>query len=529
MRVVSRNNDVRELLQAALRQFAKRRFTEAESTIRRCLAVEPENITAMMLLATILIRFPDRLDEAERLLQQVERLEPDNIALPNNYGTLAWAQGDFQTAEMHFREAVVREPGSARARVNRANCLRRLGELDEAISEYLRAIDIKPSAPEVHASLASTFEYTGRYQEALEHFTQAIRFRPDFARARYARGMLMLKLGKFDAGWRDYEWRFEAAGLDYLDQPDWGRPVWDGRPFAGKRLLVQHEQGLGDGIHFCRYLPQLKQIGGAIIFKCGPPLFRLLQSLGCVDQIISRRSLLAADDVDFDFHVPLMSLPRIFGTRLVSIPADVPYLHAEPKDVDRWAGLFDRRKLNVGLAWSGKETQPKNRERSCRLTDLAPLGDVPGVRFYSLQKNSARLQIADVFDCLQVLADHTFDLVDLAETAAFMENLDLIITVDTVTAHLAGALGRPTWTLLCKNHCWRYLLDRDDSPWYPTMTLFRQELHGDWSAPVAEVRRRLAVLAGQKQTGSTESAGDVDETSHTASGRVLANRLSGTP
>jgi len=489
----------RRSLKNAARLHLQGKSADAEAQIRRVLADHPDSIEALVALANLLVNLPGRQDEAEGLLDRVADLDPDCIALPTNYGVLASVRGDAGKAEHHFREAVSREPDSAKTRVNLANCLHRNGKHGEAVTHFKRAIQISPRTPVVHGNLAATYEHLCQYREALDHYTEAIRLRPDFARARYARGMLLLRLGRFKEGWREYEWRFEATGMDYLDKVEWGTRLWQGEPFSGRRLLVYHEQGLGDGVHFLRYLPRVKELGGEVVFKCGPPLFRLVEELQCVDEIISRRTRLSKDGLTFDYHVPLMSLPRIFGTQLIRIPADVPYVRVPSKAIDQWAKVFDRRKLNVGLAWSGKESQARNRERSCRLVDLTPLGNVPGVDFYSLQKGrTAPSQIAEVGDAL-LLNDYTKQLRDLYDVAAFMENLDLVITVDTVTAHLAGALGMPTWTMLCKTHCWRYLLERRDSPWYATMTLFRQAHHGDWSAPVADIHRRLHEAAREKR------------------------------
>ena len=270
-------------------------------------------------------------------------------------------------------------------------------------------------------------------------------------------------------------------------QPEFAQPPWDGSELNGKTVLLHAEQGLGDSIQFVRYVPMVRDRGGKVVLQCQPALSRLFTGLPGIDRVIKNGDPIPR----FDAHCPLLSLPRAFGTTLDSIPASVPYLTADPAAALDWAKrLADRPGKKVGIVWAGRAGYVGDRTRSLSLTTLAPLACASGITWYSLQKGYAAAQISDAPQGMELI-DRTAELNDFADTAALIANLDLVISVDTAVAHLAGAMGKSVWTLLPYAPDWRWLLNRDDSPWYPTMRLFRQQRPGDWGEVIQRIAESL--------------------------------------
>jgi hypothetical protein len=308
-------------------------------------------------------------------------------------------------------------------------------------------------------------------------YEDALYFQPDHSDAHWNRALLHLLLGEFDRGWLEYEWR-------WLKFPEvrryFAKPLWDGFDISGKTILLHAEQGFGDTIQFVRFAPLVAARGATVNLECQPELEGLFQHVPGVARTVSRGDPLPP----FDIHCPLMSLPRALGIDITNVPNQVPYLQVDQNLLHKW-----ERKLKeyegcqkVGLVWGGAKTHPRDAERSIPLDALAALNRLHGVRLFSLQKDIARQASAATG-----WIDFTAELHDFAETAALTANLDLVIGVDTAVVHLAGALGKPAWTLLPHSPDWRWLLGRDDSPWYPTMRLFRQAVPGDWSGVIGRV------------------------------------------
>jgi hypothetical protein len=299
--------------------------------------------------------------------------------------------------------------------------------------------------------------------------------------------------GNFSDGWREYESRPLKAGFD-LPKNKSTQPRWTGQDLAGKRLFLQAEQGAGDIIQYSRLAAVLAGRGAQTILACPPALLRLLRTLDGVSHLVTNANMIP----DFDYHCYLLSLPLLLGLKLQTIPAKVPYLHAQPESVEYWcarlAPLGNQKK--IGLVWAGNPNYSNDHNRSIPPSALAPLAEISGVRFISLQKGD--LQKGDAAAPLPPsefeLIDHTAEIFDYADTAALIANLDLVIAADTSVAHLAGALAKPVWTLLPFHPDWRWMLDRSDSPWYPTMRLFRQPRHGDWQTPIRQIADALSTL-----------------------------------
>jgi hypothetical protein len=316
--------------------------------------------------------------------------------------------------------------------------------------------------------------------------------RPDYADAHFNLAASLLLVGQFDEGWREYEWRWKQE----KKKPHlrgFSQPLWDGGDIGDRILLLHAEQGLGDTLQFCRYVPAIAA-GRRVVLEVQRPLVPLLAGLPGLERIVAQGDPLPP----FDLHCPLLSLPLVLGTTLETIPGQTPYLRADPQRTAAWrerVGQLDG--LKVGLVWAGNQAMSGDRRRSARLELFSELADLPGVSFVSLQKGPAASQSPPSG---LILHDWTDDLQDFGETAALIEALDLVIGVDTAVVHLAGALGRPVWLLNRFDRCWRWLLNRDDSPWYPTLRQFRQSQPGDWRGVLREVRAELQTCSLGRST-----------------------------
>lgn len=343
----------------------------------------------------------------------------------------------------------------------------------------------------LYNNLGGALSDLGRPAEALACYDRALAIRPDDVSAHFGRSRPLLLRGEYAEGWREFEWRRRGGTAEAIKLRGFAQPQWQGEDVAGKTLLLHAEQGFGDTLQFCRYA-SLVGATARVILEVQPPLVRLCSSLAGVAQVVARGEPPPA----FDLHCPLMSLPLAVGTTLDTIPSEVPYLAADPELVAGWrerlAGLDG---LQVGLVWAGSlrpepELSAIDRRRSITLAMMAPLGEASGVSFISLQKREPGAQSANA-ELGLALHDFTANLQDFADTAALIEALDLVISVDTSVAHLAGALGKPIWLLNRFDTCWRWLLDRDDSPWYPQLRQFRQPRPGDWNSALHAARDAL--------------------------------------
>ena len=500
-----------------------KRFAEAIKVYEEILSVSPNDPGAYNNLGTVL-KETGRLDDGEWCYRRALQLRPDFPEALNNLGVLLAARGHtaeaensfrkalslkdkfpeasnnlsdllriggrLDEAEAHARTAVASRPNYASGQVNLGNALRDSGQFDEARDWYERALSVEPEHPEALNNLASLLFDLGRVDEAIGHYRSALALRPDYADAHTNLALALLLGGRFDEGWREYEWRWrQEKNKPHLR--NFSQPLWSGEDLGDKVLLVHAEQGFGDTLQFCRFVADVVP-GRRVILEVQAPLKSLLADLPGVEQIVARGEPLPP----FDLHCPLLSLPRVLGTSLSSIPADVPYVRADQQRVAAWQKrLAPHPGLRVGLVWAGNQAMGADRRRSIGLDQFSPLADVPGVCFVSLQKGPAAAQ---AHPAGMVLHDWTDELHDFADTAALVEALDLVISVDTAVVHLAGALGKPVWLLNRFDRCWRWLVDRDDSPWYPSLKQFRQTEPGDWDGVFITVRESLLALTERK-------------------------------
>ncbi len=471
-----------------------KRLDEALASYDRALNLRPNHVEALYNRGVALQQLK-RYEEALAYFDLVLAIRPKAATAHNLRGvTLHQLNRIDQTLEA-FDRAVDANPNFAAALNNRGNVLKKLNRFDDALESYNRAIAVRPQFPEALNNRALLFKDVRRYEEALADYARAIELLPNYADAHWNEALTRLRLGDYDRGWQKYEWRWQRD--EFSEQRrSFSQPLWTGTDIEGKTILLHSEQGFGDTIQFCRYAPLVASRGARVILEVQKPLLRLMSSLPGVVQLVARGLPLP----DFDVHCPLLSLPLAFKTRLETIPSEIPYLGVPPQLRTEWQHrLAGKRRPLVGLAWSGNPAHKNDENRSISLQTLLPLLET-GATFISLQKD-VRPDDAAALAARSEIANFSELLKDFAETAALISHLDLVISVDTSVAHLAGALAKPVWILLPYSADWRWLIDRDDSPWYPTARLFRQDETRSWGGLVERVQHELRKFASPLRSG----------------------------
>jgi tetratricopeptide (TPR) repeat protein len=470
--------------------FARESRTEqAAASYRRALEFNPDSLQALNNLGNLCSN-SGRLDEAVTYYVRAIALNPDLADAHNNLGAVYRDQGKLEKAAACHERALALKPDYAEAHTNLGIVLRDQGKLEESAACHGRALALRPDFAEAHNNLGNTLRSRGLVDEARRSYEQALELDAGSIEARWNRGLVALLQGDFAAGWRDYEIRFQRK----RNTPrSFSQPLWRGEPLKGATILLHAEQGLGDTIQFLRYVPLVLAAGGKVILDVPASMLRIAARIPGLAAVIATGDPLPA----FAWHCPLMSLPLAFGTTLESIPSAVPYLTV-PEDARRHADAlcWPRDGLRMGLVWSGNTRYLEDRIRSIPFAWFVPLLDVDSARFFSLQMGPAAAQLPSAETRV---TDLQSAIKDVADTAALMSQLDLVLTVDTSVAHLGGALAKPTWVLLPFAPDWRWLTEREDSPWYPTVRLFRQPQPGDWASVIDRVCAELAKLASQRR------------------------------
>jgi tetratricopeptide (TPR) repeat protein len=421
------------------------------------------------------------------------RLAPDDAELLNGRGVALLELRRPREALEAFDRLLASMPDHRDALGNRANALLRLNRVADAVAAYDRAIEFSPNNAPLFANRAAALRRLDRPHEALMSATRALAIKPDLAYARFVEAVARLSLGDFGAGWRAYEARWHVGWLA-SQRRDFGAPLWlGGESLAGKTILLHAEQGLGDTIQFARYAPLLAARGATIVLEVQPELRKLLSTMPAVASVVARKQPLP----QYDFHCPLLSLPLACGTTLETIPADTPYLAPREEDAAAWRACLPRGRPAVGLVWSGERSHDNDLNRSVRLATLAPVLDLPGITFVSLQ-HEVRDEDSDLLRSRGDVSAIGAAFEDFADTAAAIAALDAVIAVDTAVAHLAGAMGKPLFLLLPFAADFRWLRGRADSPWYPSARLVRQPSFGDWAGAVNALREELAQFATRR-------------------------------
>lgn len=494
------NLAVQILLKNALDYIAKEKLDEAEGLLKKALTLAPKNhelLRLMSVIAALKSQFSKALD----LINQVIAIAPTDEVAHSNKGNILRALGRYEEALVSLNESIRLLPSYAEAYNNKANVLQDLCRFEEALVWYDKAITFDPHDVKVYCNKGNALEWLGRHEEAMDNFDKATSINPQHVDAYWQKAMNQLASGRFELGWQNYEARWfksnPVVSPQYQEMPR----LISVDNLEGKRVLVWSEQGLGDTIQFCRYIKLLWRRGAIITFIVPQSLVEIFQSLRKFCVIVSGEQ--GCDD-SFEFQTPLMSLPLLFKTTISSIPSDVPYLFA-PKVADApLSNLIGRSSnLRVGLVWSGgyraihTSGYADFQRRNIPLEQIAILKDLKNIDFYSLQKGDpAESELVAKKDTLWPdMANCAYLIKDFTDTAALIESMDLIISVDTSTAHLAGALGKPVWILNRYDSCWRWLRGREDSPWYPTVKIYQQKNVGNWVEVLERVRVDLANLA----------------------------------
>jgi tetratricopeptide (TPR) repeat protein len=462
-------------------QHAQNSLEDAVSSYSRALALREDYAEAHTNLGSVLTDLK-RLDQAIVHIEHALAINPGLAEAHNALGVALQAQNAPEQAMAHYEQALRLKPDYAEAHSNYGTLLETQGNLKEALRKHSEALNCTPDYPEGHNNLGNVLGTMGSLDEAIAHYERALALKPELIDARHNLAMAQLCAGDFAAGWRNYEGRWHIKNSP-LKRRSFSQPQWHGEPLNGDRILLHAEQGLGDTIQFLRYVPLVQAAGGTVLLIIQDRLRSLAAELPGIADLISSGDALPS----FDWHCPLLSLPLAFNTTLGTIPARSPYLSIPQQAREAMDALsWPDDGLRIGLAWKGNLgfLKDKARWRSIPLSLLQPLAEIRDVHLFSLQIGDAVTELTELSGTIADLSPH---VEDMADTAAQMTHLDLVITVDTAVAHLAGALGIPTWVLLPFSADWRWQRTRTDSPWYPSMRLFRQPMPGDWESVVEEL------------------------------------------
>ena len=470
-----------------------RRYEESVTSYEEAIRLKPDYAEAY-LNRGVALQDLKRHEEALKSCDEAIRLKPDYAEAYSNRGNVLRDLKRYEESLMSCDEAIQLKPDYAEAYSNRGIALYELKRYEVSVKSSDDAIRMNPEYAEAYSNRGAALHELKRYDESVSSFEEAIRLKPDYADAHWNKGLLQLLFGDFAEGWAEYEWRFNVESSS-IQKRSYAQPSWRGREsLDGRKILIYAEQGLGDTIQFCRYGSVLTGLGAKVFLEVPDSLVSLMRSLQGSIEVVSSAERLP----EFDYHCPLLSLPGACRTTLETIPSERQYLYADAKKVKHWdERLGNGRKPRIGLAWSGNPAQANDHNRSISLKEL--LEYLPDhAEYFSLQKE-IREGDREVMRAQGKVLHMADDLHDFSDTAALMECMDLVISVDTSVAHLGGALGKPTWVLLSCMPDWRWLLDRDDSPWYPSVKLYRQTGKRDWRGVLERVKADITGMMFRKE------------------------------
>jgi len=466
------------------------RHEPAKESYRRAVDLKPDSAEFQCGLARDLYKCGDK-HAAVECFERALALDPHRYETHNGLGLALADLGQYEAATEILRKGLLLHPDCAQLSASLGYVFDSKGDLGSAADAYRRAIRLDPNLAATHRELGLVLFGLGELADATECFERVRALDPESAEATFYLATIHLLQGHLALGWSEYESRWRTAAGLRMRRP-FSQPQWKGEPLEGARILIYAEQGLGDTLQFVRYVPMVTGRGGQVILEVQPKLQRLLTGIEGAPQVLSRGDALP----EFTWQCPMVSLPLAFATEMSTIPAKTPYLYPNPALLDVWRKRLQGATFRIGLAWAGSPKHGGDRWRSIPLAQIAPLTNLEGTTFYSLQVGHAAEQVKQLLPPAR-LVDLQDDQEDFADTAAIVANLDLVISVDTSVAHLAGAMGKPVWILLHNAPDWRWFLEREDSPWYPTARLFRQSAHGNWQDVLGRVERELRkLLAG---------------------------------
>jgi tetratricopeptide (TPR) repeat protein len=464
-----------------------RRFPEALASYDAALAAAPDRVDIEVNRGTVLLEL-DRFDEALASFDQALERDPDNVAALINRGNACIKDKRFAEALRSYDSALALEPDQVGALTDRCVALAEMDRFDEALASADQAVRVGPHVVAAHVNRGNALMKLARLEEALASYDEALTLDPEQVDANFNASLARLCLGDFQAGWKQYEYRWKKKEFQ---RREYSRPMWRGeRDIEGKTILLVHEQGLGDTIQFVRYAPLIADLGAKVIVGVQPPVKAVIATVAGITQIVADGEVLP----EFDLFCPMLNLPMALGTEIATIPANIPYIWPFTERLAKWRDRFvDDDRVRVGICWAGNSAHLNDRNRSIALERLVKVLSVPGIDFVSIQKDVSEAQV-------ELLRAHGVrqlgqEFQDFSDTAAVVALLDLVVAVDTSVAHLAGAMGKAVALLIPFSPDWRWLLDRTDSPWYPTMRIFRQDAVGDWDGPLERLREELIGVA----------------------------------
>jgi tetratricopeptide (TPR) repeat protein len=489
------------------------RYLEAVELIQRAIALKASPCPVLLTNVGAALQESKRWDEAEESYRKAIQVKRDYLPAHENLCRLlpirgktaaaadAWMSigdqlldmGKPQEAYIRYRLAFQFKPDDAVLLHGLATTLASQGRLEESLFMYRAALSKDPKYALCWTNMGWVLSQLGRLDEAIGNFRQAIHLAPEYAEAHMCLAATLLRMGQFSEGWAEYEWRWKSSAKQFVRQSR-NQPEWRGEPLGGRTLLVESEQGLGDILQFVRYVELLRTRGERVLFRCPEPLQPLLREYSIIGDCLIRSEEALPH---FDFFVPLLSLPRIFGTTVETVPANVPYLQVPTNRVESCRQRIGVRKaFRIGIVWQGSTSYSDDSQRSFHLNKFGPLAYFPGVELVCLQKGNGTEQIEQASFPVRTLGDAFDENGPFLDTAAVMKSLDLVIAPNTSIAHLAGALNVPVWVILsCVASDWRWITNRDDSPWYPSMRLFRQNVGGDWDEVFNRVYAEVAKIS----------------------------------
>lgn len=464
--------------------FKLHRYRDAVASYDKAIRANPQYVQAYVNKGEALYELGNA-EEALGCYNQALSLAPDYLVARNNRSTALSALRRFAEALEDCNFVLSLNEHVAEFHNNKASALRNLDRLDESIASAERAIAIRANYAEAWASRGASLYQKGQYDEALKSYNRAVEIAPELADVQWNKSLLLLLMGDYTHGWNLYEQRFRTKTFIQTAR-EFNSPVWrGGESLAGKTILLHAEQGLGDTIQFCRYVPMVEALGAMVVLEVQPPLVAMLGTMPGQRVIVGQGQPLPK----YDYHCPLMSLPLAFGTTLETLPAAVPYLYPQEDKQQCWHNrLGHKTNRRIGLVWSGGTVHTNDRNRTIGLEKFLPLLEI-NAEFHCLQKE-VRATDAKLLGRSNIIS-HVDELSDFCDTAALIMEMDVVITVDTSVAHLAGALGKPVWILVTYVPDFRWLLEREDSPWYPTVRLFRQHSIGNWEGVIQTVAEQL--------------------------------------
>lgn len=486
--------------------MAQDNYTQAASCFEQAIAHKSDYAKAYYFLGTAC----QKLNQEDAALENFQKnisFTPDNYEALIGIARIYRNKNQTEQAVNYFQKALTLQPKNLHILFDIAYLYTVNGQYDQATNWYKKLLAISPDTVDASCNMAHVLRYQGRMHEAVPYYQQVVSKRPDFSHAHYGLAESYLSLGDLERGWKEFEWRWKRNA----DARNFATKMWQGEPLQGKSILIRGEYGQGDTIQFIRYVQQLKEMGATVMVEAQHTLVKLLSFNPYIDRIIP-----VVDDISqlphFDYQIPVMSLPRMFNTQLQNIPCQVPYLQASKELTTYWADkLKDDHNFKIGIVWEGspyyEQFKTAASKKSVPLNTFIPLTQLPGVSVYALQKMNGLEQLDALPNTVKIHRfDEDFDIKNgrFMDTAAIVNSLDLVISVDTSVAHLCGALARPVWVLLPSVADWRWMLNRTDCPWYPTMQLYRQNVQGDWQSVMQTVITQLKPLIEQHKSKQTK-------------------------